>query len=60
MPRMEKDSFSPMLQIANVLSDVIVPKDIMALLSNSLPLMSKISNFSKLESPSNPIKERVI
>ena len=57
---MGKDPSCLILQRPSVLSDVIVPKDIMALLSNSLPLMSKISNFSKLESPSNPIKERVI
>ena len=56
MPRMEKDSFSPMLQIANVLSDVIVPKDFKALLSNLLPLMSKISNFFKLDNPLNLVK----
>ena len=56
MPRMEKDPFNPMLQIANVLSDVIALKDFKALLSNSLPLMSKISNFFKLDNPLNPIK----
>ena len=56
MPRMEKDPFSPMLERTSVLSDVIVPKDFKALLLNSLPLMSKISNFFKLDNLLNPVK----
>ena len=57
MPWIGKDPFSPMRQRTSVLSDVIVPKDFMTLLSNSLPLMAKISNFFKLDNPLNLVKK---
>ena len=57
MPWIGKDPFSPMRQRTSVLNDVIAPKDFMTLLSNSLPLMAKISNFFKLNNPLNLVKK---
>lgn len=55
---MGKDPFNPMSQRNSVLSDVIAPKDFMSLLSNLLPLMSKISNLFKVDNSLNPIKKK--